>query len=298
MSQSLHLKAYAKINLALDVVRRREDGYHDVRMIMQTVRLFDRINMKIIPGNDIRISTNLPYLPDNKDNLVYKSIEIIRSHYGIKDGIEAVIEKHIPVAAGLAGGSSDAAAALVGMNQLFGLGIRQSRLMELGVSLGADIPFCIMRGTALSEGIGERLTPLPPIPDCWILLLKPTFPMSTKYVYQNLTLNEHTVHPDIDGMVKAIREGSLSGITGRMGNVLESAVGSHLSDICRLKSLIIELGAQAALMSGSGSTVYGIFTDRDKAAHALSRLSKDPLIHHGTVVSPFQKTPAGGSVFS
>lgn len=290
MSQPLHLKAYAKINLALDVVRRREDGYHDVRMIMQTIRLFDRLSLRIISGNEIRISTNLPYLPSNEDNLVYRAIDIIRSHYGIKDGIEAVLEKHIPVAAGLAGGSSDAAAALVGMNQLFGLGINQSKLMEYGVSLGADIPFCIMRGTALSEGIGEVLTPLPPIPDCWILLLKPTFSMSTKYVYQNLKLDDQTFHPAIDDMVTAIREGDLPGITSRMGNVLESAVGNRLSDITALKNSMLELGAEASLMSGSGSTVFGIFTDKDRASQALSRLSADPIVHHGTVIAPFQKS--------
>ncbi len=290
MSQPLHLKAYAKINLALDVVRRREDGYHDVRMIMQTIRLFDRLSLRIISGNEIRISTNLPYLPSNEDNLVYRAIDIIRSHYGIKDGIEAVLEKHIPVAAGLAGGSSDAAAALVGMNQLFGLGINQSKLMEYGVSLGADIPFCIMRGTALSEGIGEVLTPLPPIPDCWILLVKPTFSMSTKYVYQNLKLDDQTFHPAIDDMVTAIREGDLPGITSRMGNVLESAVGNRLSDITVLKNSMLELGAEASLMSGSGSTVFGIFTDKDRASQALSRLSADPIVHHGTVIAPFQKS--------
>lgn len=290
MSQPLHLKAYAKINLALDVVRRREDGYHDVRMIMQTIRLFDRLSLRIISGNEIRISTNLPYLPSNEDNLVYRAIDIIRSHYGIKDGIEAVLEKHIPVAAGLAGGSSDAAAALVGMNQLFGLGINQSKLMEYGVSLGADIPFCIMRGTALSEGIGEVLTPLPPIPDCWILLVKPTFSMSTKYVYQNLKLDDQTFHPAIDDMVTAIREGDLPGITSRMGNVLESAVGNRLSDITALKNSMLELGAEASLMSGSGSTVFGIFTDKDRASQALSRLSADPIVHHGTVIAPFQKS--------
>lgn len=290
MSQPLHLKAYAKINLALDVVRRREDGYHDVRMIMQTIRLFDRLSLRIISGNEIRISTNLPYLPSNEDNLVYRAIDIIRSHYGIKDGIEAVLEKHIPVAAGLAGGSSDAAAALVGMNQLFDLGINQSKLMEYGVSLGADIPFCIMRGTALSEGIGEVLTPLPPIPDCWILLVKPTFSMSTKYVYQNLKLDDQTFHPAIDDMVTAIREGDLPGITSRMGNVLESAVGNRLSDITALKNSMLELGAEASLMSGSGSTVFGIFTDKDRASQALSRLSADPIVHHGTVIAPFQKS--------
>ena len=290
MNQPLHLKAYAKINLALDVVRRRDDGYHDVRMIMQTVRLFDRISLKRTRGRNIRVSTNLSYLPSNEDNLVYKAIDIIRKKHGIKDGVEAFIDKHIPVAAGLAGGSTDAAAALVGMNQLFSLGISQSKLIEYGASFGADIPFCIMRGTALSEGIGEILTPLPPIPNCWILLIKPTFSMSTKYVYQNLQLNNNTVHPDIDKMIEAIKIGSLPKIAARMGNVLESAVGNRTHSIAALKAAIEEQGAEASLMSGSGSTIFGLFQDKDLADRALSVLSQDPLVHHGIVVSPFQKS--------
>ena len=290
MNQPLHLKAYAKINLALDVVRRRDDGYHDVRMIMQTVRLFDRISLKRTNDRNIRISTNLPYIPSNEDNLVYKAIDIIRKKHGIKDGVEAFIEKHIPVAAGLAGGSTDAAATLVGMNQLFSLGISQSRLIEYGASFGADIPFCIMRGTALSEGIGEILTPLPPIPNCWILLIKPVFSLSTKYVYQNLQLSKDTVHPDIDKMIEAINAGSLLDIAASMGNVLESAVWNRSHSIAALKEAVKEQGAEASLMSGSGSTIFGIFQDKDKADRALSVLNQDPLVHHGIVVSPFQKS--------
>ncbi len=186
MTQPLHLKAYAKVNLGLDVLRRREDGYHEVRMIMQTVKLFDYITLQKNTCGQIRLSSNLPYLPLNEKNLVYRAIDTIRTAYNISDGVDAAIEKHIPVAAGMAGGSTDAAAALVGMNQLFSLGITQDELIKHGLTLGADIPFCIMRGTALSEGIGEILTPLPSIPACWFLIVKPTFSMSTKFVLKLL----------------------------------------------------------------------------------------------------------------
>ena len=186
MTQPLQLKAYAKVNLGLDVLRRREDGYHEVRMIMQTVKLFDLITLQKNTCGQIRLSSNLPYLPLNEKNLVYRAINTIRTAYNIPDGVDATIEKHIPVAAGMAGGSTDAAAALVGMNQLFSLGITQEELIKHGLTLGADIPFCIMRGTALSEGIGEILTPLPSIPACWFLIVKPTFSMSTKFVLKLL----------------------------------------------------------------------------------------------------------------
>mgnify|MGYP000835183023 FL=1 len=229
MTQPLHLKAYAKVNLGLDVLRRREDGYHEVRMIMQTVKLFDYITLQKNTCGQIRLSSNLPYLPLNEKNLVYRAIDTIRTAYNISDGVDAAIEKHIPVAAGMAGGSTDAAAALVGMNQLFSLGITQDELIKHGLTLGADIPFCIMRGTALSEGIGEILTPLPSIPPCWFLIVKPSFSMSTKFVYEHLHLDEQTAHPDIAGMIQAISHGDLTGITDRMGNVLEPVSYTHLT---------------------------------------------------------------------
>ena len=286
MNRPLHLKAYAKINLALDVVRRRDDGYHDVRMIMQTVRLFDRISLKRTKGRNIRISTNLSYIPCNEDNLVYKAIDIIRKKHGIKDGVEALIEKHTPVAAGLAGGSSDAAATLVGMNQLFSLGISQSSLIEYGASFGADIPFCIMRGTALSQGIGEILTPLPPVPDCWLLIVKPSFSMSTRFVYQHLD-PDTALHPDIDGMVEAIRKGDLAGMTERMGNSLEQVTAAHFPDILSMKKKMTELGAMNAIMSGSGSTVFGVFDQKEPAVEAASVFRQETGIRLAAAVRPY-----------
>ena len=289
MTQPLHLKAYAKVNLGLDVLRRREDGYHEVRMIMQTVKLFDLITLQKNTCGQIRLSSNLPYLPLNEKNLVYRAIDTIRNAYNITDGVDATIEKHIPVAAGMAGGSTDAAAALVGMNQLFSLGITQEELIRHGLTLGADIPFCIMRGTALSEGIGEILTPLPSIPPCWFLIVKPSFSMSTKFVYEHLHLDEQTIHPDIDGMIKAINQGNLTGITDRMGNVLEQVTEKHYPAIVQIKKDMKRLGALNALMSGSGPTVFGIFTSREMAGKAAEFFRKDPKVKQTAVVRPFSK---------
>ena len=291
MDNSLGLIAFAKVKLGLDVIRRREDGYHEVKMVMQTIKLYDQITMEKNDCGEIRLTTNLPYLPVNKKNLVYRAVDLIREKYGITDGVDIRLTKHIPVAAGLAGGSTDAAAAFIGMNQLFHLNIRQDTLLEYGAGLGADIPYCIMRGTALSEGIGEILTPLPPIPPCWFLVVKPSFSISTKYVYENLTLNEDTLHPDIDGMVEAIRAGDLIGITSRMGNVLEDVAIKDYPQIARIKEEMIRHGALNSLMSGSGSTVFGIFTSREAAVETSRIFRKQTGIRQVHVVRPFNKLP-------
>ena len=175
----ISLKALAKINIGLDVLGRREDGYHDVRMVMQTIHLYDRVEIKKTRSPQIRVETNLYYLPVNEDNLVYRAAKLMKDEFHIKEGVRIVLQKFIPVAAGLAGGSSDAAAVLVGMNRIFNLGLKQNKLMELGLKIGADVPFCIMRGTALAEGIGEKLTALPPMPKCPVLIAKPAISVST-----------------------------------------------------------------------------------------------------------------------
>ncbi len=290
MNTPLELKAYAKVNLGLDVIRRREDGYHEVKMIMQTVKLYDQLSMEINNTGDINITTNLSYLPVDKKNLVYRAIDMIRENYNIKEGVTVKLNKHIPVAAGMAGGSTDAAAAFVGMNQLFRLNITQDTLMDYGVQLGADIPYCIMRGTALSEGIGEILTPLPSIPQCWFVIVKPVFSISTKFVYEHLHLDENTAHPDIDGMVAAIKDGNLEGITSRMGNVLEDVAVPHYPLITEIKGKLNSMGALNSLMSGSGSSVFGIFTSKEKADKAARVLQKDSNIRQVAVVRPFCKT--------
>lgn len=202
MLDRLELKAYGKINLGLDVVRKREDGYHEVRMIMQTVHLHDRIVMEKSKEPGIRTETNLPYVPDGEGNLAWRAAKLLMDEVGLSEGVDIKIRKCIPVAAGMAGGSTDAAAVLVGMNRLFGLGLGKKELMRRGVKLGADIPYCILRGTALSEGIGEILTELPPAPQCHVVLAKPQISVSTKAVYEKLRVDAlgPEAHPDIDGM--------------------------------------------------------------------------------------------------
>ena len=216
------LKALAKINLGLDVVRRREDGYHEVRMIMQTVQLYDRLDIKRTQEPGIQIQTNLSFLPVNENNLIYKAAKLLMDEFSITDGISVKLDKRIPVAAGMAGGSTDAAAMLFGMNRLFSLGLTKRQLMERGVQIGADVPYCIMRGTALAEGIGEALSPLPPMVKCPVLIAKPSISVSTKFVYQNLKLDDTTIHPDIDRLIDDIKAKNLQDIAAHMGKVLET----------------------------------------------------------------------------
>lgn len=287
MTDILHLKAYAKINLGLDVVRKREDGYHEVRMIMQTVKLFDKLNLRLIDEDEIRIKTNLSFLSVNENNLVYKAIKLIKDTYGVKKGMEVDLFKVIPVAAGMAGGSTDCAAALFGAARLFGLKLSNKELMELGVKLGADVPYCVMRGTALSEGIGEVLTPLTAMPNCKILIAKPPISVSTKFVYAHLDSKESYEHPDIDGMVAAIKEGDLMGIADRLGNVLETVTIPEYPVIEDIKNYMKEHGAVNALMSGSGPTVFGIYEDEEQALAAKKELLDSKLAGHAFVVEPF-----------
>ena len=210
--KEISVKALAKINLGLDVVRRREDGYHEVRMIMQTRHLIDRLEISKNTSGQITMETNLAFLPTNENNLVCKAAKLLTDEFGIKDGVHVWLHKHIPVAAGMAGGSTDAAAVLYGMNRIFDLGLSKEELMERGVKIGADVPYCVMRGTALAEGIGEKLTKLPPMVKCPVLIAKPQINVSTKFVYENLNLDADTEHPDIDRLVADIREKNLTKI--------------------------------------------------------------------------------------
>lgn len=285
---TLQLKAYAKINLGLDVVRKREDGYHEVRMIMQTVKLFDKLTFTLLPENTIRLKTNLGFLPVNENNLVYKAVKLLKDMYHVEQGLEIDLFKCIPVAAGMAGGSTDCAAALVGAARLFHLHLSKEKLMELGVILGADVPYCVLRGTALSEGIGEILTPLPAIPDCHILIAKPPISVSTKFVYEHLDAKELAAHPDIDGMVEAIKAGSLQGIADRMENVLETVTIPEYPVIAKIKDVMKEQGAVNALMSGSGPTVFGIFEKKAVALAAEKAIREKQLSSQVYVVEPFK----------
>lgn len=273
----ISLKALAKINLGLDVVRRREDGYHEVRMIMQTIHLYDRLRISKTKNKGIEIHSNLSYLPVNENNLVYKAGQLLMDEFDIKEGVRVDLLKRIPVAAGMAGGSTDAAAMLYGMNQLYGLKLSRSALMERGVKIGADVPYCLMRGTALAEGIGEELTQLPPMIKCPILIAKPQISVSTKFVYQNLKLDENTVHPDIDALIWDIKKKDLQAVAGDLGNVLESVTIPSYPIIADIKAKMMESGAMNALMSGSGPTVFGIFADENQAKRAYEKMKDSGL---------------------
>ena len=274
MIKHLSLKAYGKINLGLDVLRRREDGYHDVRMIMQTVGIFDRVDLiwKEEPG--IQVETNLYYLPTNENNLVHKAAKLLMDEFQVQEGLLIRLRKFIPVAAGMAGGSSDAAAVLFGVNKMFRLGLTTEELMQRGVKIGADVPYCILRGTALSEGIGEVLTSLPPVPQCQVLVAKPGINVSTKFVYENLHANDlrPEQHPDIDGMIRAIKAQDLQGIADKLGNVLETVTVKEYPVIQEIKDKMVEFGAIGSLMSGSGPTVFGLFTNPKAAQQAYEEL--------------------------
>ena len=271
----ISLKALAKINLGLDVVRRREDGYHEVRMIMQTIHLYDRLDITKTKEKDIKIQTNLSFLPVNENNLVYKAGRLLMDEFGITDGVSVKLDKRIPVAAGMAGGSTDAAAMLFGMNRIFGLGLSKKQLMERGVKIGADVPYCIMRGTALAEGIGEELSALPPMVKCPVLIAKPQISVSTKFVYQNLKLDDDTIHPDIDRLIGDIEAKDLHSIAEHMGNVLETVTIPNYPVIDEIKKHMTAHGAVGAMMSGSGPTVFGLFDDEEtaKAAYRSMRAS-------------------------
>lgn len=275
----LELKALGKINLGLDVLGRRENGYHDVRMVMQTVYLYDRIIMKKSKTPGIRLETNLYYLPVNENNLAYQAAQMLMDEFHMEEGVSIQLDKHIPVAAGMAGGSSNAAAVLFGMNRMFSLGLSQKELMERGVKLGADVPYCIIRGTVLAEGIGEILTPLSPMPKCYVLIAKPAISVSTKMVYEKLDSHEIEDHPDIDGILAGLKAGDLKKVAGSMGNVLERVTVDAYPVIDQIKKMMIKEGALNAMMSGSGPTVFGIFEEKAtarKAADAIrdARLTK------------------------
>lgn len=276
-NNDISLKALAKINLGLDVVRRREDGYHEVRMIMQTIHLYDRLDIKRTNEPGIQIQTNLSFLPVNENNLIYKAAKLLMDEFSITDGVSVKLDKRIPVAAGMAGGSTDAAAMLIGVNRLFSLGLTKRQLMERGVQIGADVPYCIMRGTALAEGIGEALSPLPPMVKCPVLIAKPSISVSTKFVYQNLKLDDTTIHPDIDRLIDDIKAKNLHDIAAHMGNVLETVTIPNYPVIDEIKKHMLSNGAVGAMMSGSGPTVFGLFDDEDTAKKAYKAMRSSHL---------------------
>ena len=274
MENTVQLKALAKINLGLDVLGKRENGYHDVRMVMQTIYLYDNVTLTKVEQPGIQVETNLSYLPVDENNIAYKAAKLLMDEFDIQQGVHIKLEKRIPVAAGMAGGSSNAAAVLVGMNRLWRLGLSQKDLMERGVALGADVPYCVMRGTALAEGIGEILSPLPPMPKCYIVVAKPSISVSTKMVYEALDAKEIVEHPDIDGVLLGLENQDVRKIASSMGNVLESVTIEKYPIIETIKDAMKKAGALNAMMSGSGPTVFGIFDDRKVAKEAQQKLKQ------------------------
>lgn len=287
----MRYKANAKINLSLDVTGVRENGYHDVRMIMQSIELCDYLDIEVNNSGRIELTCSNPEIECDKSNLIYKAADKLINKAVDEEiidkntGVTISLQKIIPIAAGLAGGSTDAAATLVGLNEELGLGYSSSELRGLGVTLGADIPFCIEGGTYLSEGIGEVLSKLKDAPDCFIVLVKPDINVSTKFVYDNLILNEETVHPDVDAMLDAIETGSIKRVADCLDNLLATVTEKEYPIIVDIKNILKENGALNAIMSGSGPTVFGLFDDEEKAKEALSILESKVEFKQGFVTT-------------
>lgn len=273
--KEIRLKARAKINLTLDVTGKRQDGYHTLKMLMQTVKLYDGVYLKKIEKPVIKMKTNLEWLPVDEKNLAYRAAQLLRDACDIKEGVFIQLEKRIPVAAGLAGGSADCAAVLFGMNRLFSLGLSQKELMGFALQLGTDIPYCLMRGTVLAEGVGEVLTPVtPPCPPFHVVLAKLPVGVSTAFVYQNLTLSGETEHPNTEQMLECIKNQDIGGIGKNLSNVLETVTIALHPKIQKIKEDLMEMGAEGALMSGSGPTVFGIFRNKEQAKKAARFLRR------------------------
>jgi 4-diphosphocytidyl-2C-methyl-D-erythritol kinase len=273
----LEIKSLGKINLGLDVLGVRDNGYHDVRMVMQTLYLYDDVSITKSKESGIELQSNLYFLPTDERNIAYKAAKILLDEFQIKEGVSIHLQKRIPVAAGMAGGSSNAASVLFGVNKMFRLGLSQEELMKRGTALGADVPYCIMRGTVLAEGIGEELTRLKPLPKCYVLIAKPSFSVSTKWVYEMLDEAKVVTHPKIDEIITGLREQDLQKVADNMGNVLEEVTIARYPMIEVLKSQMKKAGALNAMMSGSGPTVFGIFTKRGEAKKAYTIIRKKGL---------------------
>ena len=269
-------KAYAKINLSLDVTGRLDNGYHLVDMIMQTVNIYDELSFERTDG-EIVLESDCGELPLDENNLIYKAIRLIQEECGVTGGLRVFLKKNIPIAAGMAGGSTDCAATLMAMNELYGLKLGTKRLMELGVKLGADVPYCILGGTARAQGIGEKLTRLPNCPTMKLLVAKPDLNVSTKEVYTGLDALENLPHPGVDDMVCAIESGNGRAVAAGLGNVLECVTIPLHPVIREIKDRMLELGAINSLMSGSGPTVFGIYEKDEELQKAYEALAESGL---------------------
>ena len=285
--KNIRLLAMAKINLALDVIERLDNGYHNLEMIMQSVTLADTIQIRKTFGNDITLSTNMHWLPIDEKNLVYKAADFLKREYKIKYGMDIYINKKIPMCAGLAGGSTDCAATLVGIRNLFGLKVSNNKLLEIGKEFGADVPFCIKRGTYLAEGIGEKLSPLPQMSHCYILIVKPSVSISTGEIFQSLDLSKIKERPDIEKLTYYLKNQNIEGIATNLCNVLEIVSIQKYPIIKDIKESMLESGALGSLMSGSGSAVFGIYKSKKQAINSKNFLHKKLNINEIYVSKPF-----------
>ena len=271
----INVYANAKINLALDIMGKREDGYHELATIMQTVGLKDKLSIRKLHINRIKLSSNARWLPTDERNLAYKAAKALLDKFELPFGVLIEIDKKIPVCAGLGGGSADAAAALLGVRKLFDLPVEMEELMEIGLSLGADVPFCLMKGTALGEGVGEVLTPLKPCEPVHILIAKPPVSVSTRDVFRQFRQENVSKRPNISKMIQDIESGDIKAVAAGLCNVLESVSAKEFVVIERLKRIMIANGAMGAVMSGSGPTAFGLFEDKHTAQKAMSAIRSD-----------------------
>lgn len=271
--KTVTIKAPAKVNLTLDVTGKRPNGYHDLKMIMQTISVFDEIKLSLTEEEkiDLHMNKELPDKIPAEKNLVYKAAALMKEKFDIKGGFDIELQKNIPAAAGLAGGSSDCAATLIAVNEVCELGLTTQELCDIGVKLGADVPFCIRKGTMLSEGIGEILTPLTPFKDVWVVLVKPDISVSTAYVYTHLDLSNLKYHPDTDKAIECIDNGDIAGLSNVLSNVLETVTVPEYPVLTEIKEFLVQNGAAGSLMSGSGPTVFGIFKNKEDARRAYDK---------------------------
>lgn len=268
------IKARAKVNLTLDVIGKRENGYHDVKMIMQQVDLYDLVSLRRIPECEVKLTCSDEFLPVDDKNIAYRAAENMRRKYDIAHGFEIHIEKNIPVSAGLAGGSTDAAAVIKGINRICGLGLSEKTMMAIGFELGADVPFCIMEGCALAEGLGEKLTPIRGFEHAWMVLVKPNFGVSTKEIYTALEFETLKGHPDTFGMLSALESQKRHEILDRVYNVLEEVTLKLYPGVIEAKRFLAGHGAEGVLMSGSGPTVFGFYKSYERAKNAQKKIKK------------------------
>lgn len=265
-------KAPAKINLSLDVLYRRPDGYHEIEMVMTMVDLFDRLELSVLPSDTIIISSQAGYIPLDEKNLAFQAAKLIKERYNVRQGVYIHLDKRIPVSAGLAGGSSDAAATLRGLNRLWNLNISDEELQQLGAELGSDVPFCVTGGTALAKGRGEQLTKLPSPPPCWVILVKPPIHVSTADIYKRLNVGSTQLKSYTPQVLDAIYKRDFSFLCRSMGNALEHVTMNRYPQVAHLKAIMQRLGAEGVLMSGSGPTVFGLVSKETRARRIYNGL--------------------------